>query len=85
MKKTLLVVGILILYGIGSGELLACGDKFLVASRGTRYQRAGQARHGSVDSRVHARDIDDSESLRKSLGGCDQEGRLPRDPRGKRE
>ncbi len=47
MKKILLVVGILILYGIGSGELLACGDKFLVASRGTRYQRAGQARHGA--------------------------------------
>ena len=47
MKKTLLVVGILIFYGIGSGELLACGDKFLVASRGTRYQRAGQARSGA--------------------------------------
>jgi|SRR5689334_12267631 DNA-binding NtrC family response regulator len=44
MKKTLLAVGILLIYGIGSGELLACGDKFLVASRGTRYQRAGQAR-----------------------------------------
>ena len=37
MKKTLLAVGILLIYGIGSGELLACGDKFLVASRGTRY------------------------------------------------
>lgn len=47
MKKTLLVVGILVCYGIGSGELLACGDKFLVASRGTRYQRAGQARTGA--------------------------------------
>jgi hypothetical protein len=47
MKKTLLVVGILILYGIASGELLACGDKFLVASRGTRFQRADQARHGA--------------------------------------
>ena len=44
MRKTLLAVGILFIYGIGSGELLACGDKFLVASRGTRYQRAGQAR-----------------------------------------
>jgi hypothetical protein len=47
MKKTLLAVGILFVYGVGSGELLACGDKFLVASRGTRYQRAGQARHGA--------------------------------------
>ena len=44
MRKTLLAVGVLFIYGIGSGELLACGDKFLVASRGTRYQRAGQAR-----------------------------------------
>ena len=56
MKKTLLVVGILILYGIGPGELLACGDKFLVASRGTRYQRAGQARSGaSILVYVHAK------------------------------
>ena len=47
MTKKLLVVGILVFYGLGSGELLACGDKFLVASRGTRYQRAGQARHGA--------------------------------------
>ena len=44
MRKTLLALGILVIYGITSGELLACGDKFLVASRGTRYQRAGQAR-----------------------------------------
>ena len=47
MRKALLAVGVLFIYGIGSGELLACGDKFLVASRGTRYQRAGQARHGA--------------------------------------
>jgi hypothetical protein len=40
----LLALGVLVIYGIPSGELLACGDKFLVASRGTRYQRAGQAR-----------------------------------------
>ena len=44
MRKTLLALGVLFIYGIGSGELLACGDKFLVASRGTRYQRAGQSR-----------------------------------------
>jgi hypothetical protein len=47
MRKTLLAVGVLFIYGISSGELLACGDKFLVASRGTRYQRAGQARQGA--------------------------------------
>ena len=47
MRKTLLALGILVIYGVTSGELLACGDKFLVASRGTRYQRAGQARQGA--------------------------------------
>ena len=47
MRKTLLALGILVIYGITSGELLACGDKFLVASRGTRYQRAGQAREAA--------------------------------------
>jgi len=55
MKKTLLTVGILIIYGIVSGELLACGDKFLVASRGTRYQRAGQARQASILVYLHAK------------------------------
>lgn len=45
MKKRLLVVGLLVLSGTGAGsDLLACGDKFLVASRGTRYQRAAVAR-----------------------------------------
>jgi hypothetical protein len=44
MKRTLLVVGILILYGVGPAELLACGEKFLVVSRGTRFQRASVAR-----------------------------------------
>ncbi len=34
-----------ILSGVGArGDLLACGDKFLVISRGTRYQRAAIAR-----------------------------------------
>ena len=47
MRKTLLALGILVIYGITSGELLACGDKFLVASRGTRYQRAGEARQAA--------------------------------------
>ena len=40
MKKAL-VVGLFVLVGVGPAtELLACGDKFLVISRGTRYQRA---------------------------------------------
>jgi hypothetical protein len=43
----LLALGVLVIYGITSGELLACGDKFLVVSRGTRYQRAGEARHAA--------------------------------------
>src|SRR6476620_5210996 len=30
------------------GDLLACGDKFLVAGRGTRYQRPKNARAASV-------------------------------------
>jgi hypothetical protein len=48
MRKRLLVLGVLVLSGVGaSGDLLACGDKFLVVSRGTRYQRAGQARHAA--------------------------------------
>ena len=72
MRKTLLAVGVLFIYGISSGELLACGDKFLVASRGTRYQRAGQARQRRVDSRLHARVVHDPQGLRQSLGGCDK-------------
>ena len=40
MRK-MLVVGLLVLTGIGPAtDLLACGDKFLVGSRGTRFQRA---------------------------------------------
>jgi hypothetical protein len=39
--KRLIVVGLFVLTGIGPvTDLLACGDKFLVGSRGTRYQRA---------------------------------------------
>ena len=33
---------------MGSVDLLACGDKFLVAGRGTRYQRPKNARAASV-------------------------------------
>jgi CheY-like chemotaxis protein len=43
--KGLVVAGILAALGAGtSGELLACGDKFLVINRGTRFQRAALAR-----------------------------------------
>jgi hypothetical protein len=31
-----------------AGDLLACGDKFLVAGRGTRYQRPKNARAASI-------------------------------------
>jgi hypothetical protein len=45
MSKRLRAAGLLLLTGIGSGDiLLACGDKFLVSSRGTRFQRAAVAR-----------------------------------------
>jgi|KBSSwiStaDraftv2_1062776.scaffolds.fasta_scaffold1335523_1 CheY-like chemotaxis protein len=43
MKKRLLAVGLLVLANAGT-DLLACGDKFLVISRGTRFQRAAAAR-----------------------------------------
>ena len=43
MKKKLLVVGFLVLASAGS-DLLACGDKFLMPSRGTRFTRAGVPR-----------------------------------------
>jgi hypothetical protein len=38
--KTLLTVGGLLVLTSTSADLLACGDKFLVISRGTRFQRA---------------------------------------------
>lgn len=45
MKTRLLVVAILVLSSAGvSGDLLACGEKFLVVSRGTRFQRATVSR-----------------------------------------
>jgi DNA-binding NtrC family response regulator len=45
VKNRSLAVGVLVLAGAASGtELLACGDKFLVVSRGTRFQRSAAAR-----------------------------------------
>ncbi len=43
MTTRLFVVGVFILASAGT-DLLACGEKFLVMSRGTRFQRAGVAR-----------------------------------------
>ena len=43
MKKHMLMVGLVALAGL-SDDLIACGDKFLVTSRGTRFQRAAVAR-----------------------------------------
>jgi len=43
MRTRLPAMVMLVLCGIG-GDLLACGDKFLVGSRGTRFQRAAPAR-----------------------------------------
>ena len=41
MKVWATLAGLVLLAGFGSNDhLLACGDKFLVSSRGTRYQRA---------------------------------------------
>ena len=43
----LLFVASLLVFATGS-DLLACGDKFLVAGRGTRYQRPKNARAANV-------------------------------------
>jgi hypothetical protein len=41
--------GVLLVLALSTGtELLACGDKFLVGGRGTRYQRPKNARAASV-------------------------------------
>ncbi len=42
MKIRIIAAAILVLAGFAAGtDLQACGDKFLVVSRGTRFQRAG--------------------------------------------
>lgn len=41
MTKSLILVGLLIASGMATGgDVIACGDKFLIVSRGTRFQRA---------------------------------------------
>lgn len=49
MKRRILMVGAVAVVGVlMSGDLLACGDKFLMSTRGTRYQRPKNFRAASV-------------------------------------
>jgi hypothetical protein len=49
MSRRMLMLGAAsVLAVFMSGDLLACGDKFLMASRGTRYQRPKNFRAASV-------------------------------------
>jgi hypothetical protein len=49
MKHRVLCGGLSLVLAVSSAsELLACGDKFLVGGRGTRYQRPKNARAASV-------------------------------------
>ena len=49
MTKRLHVGALIVVLGLGmTGDLFACGDKFLVGGRGTRYQRPRNARAASV-------------------------------------
>ena len=49
MSRSIRLAGIVAALGLFTGaDLLACGDKFLVAGRGTRYQRPKTARAANV-------------------------------------
>jgi len=49
MKHRIGLVGLVAAVGLWTGaDLLACGDKFLVVGRGTRYQRPKNARAASI-------------------------------------
>ncbi len=49
MTNRIRVAGVVVVLGLSlGGDLFACGDKFLVAGRGTRYQRPKNARAASV-------------------------------------
>src|SRR5947208_14171903 len=49
MKTRIRFIALVVAVGVWmGGDLLACGDKFLVAGRGTRYQRPKNARAASV-------------------------------------
>lgn len=47
-QKTRLLTCVAVVGFLLGGDLLACGDKFLVAGRGTRYQRPKNARAASI-------------------------------------
>jgi hypothetical protein len=73
MKHTLFAVAFLVLAGVVvSNDLSACGDKFLVVSRGTRFQRAALARHPSAIL-VYA---NPASSLPKALGSIQVDATL---------
>ena len=49
MKRRIAFAGLVAAVGLWTGgDLLACGDKFLVVGRGTRYQRPKNARAASI-------------------------------------
>ncbi len=49
MKHRVVLMGFMAAVGLWAGaDLLACGDKFLVTGRGTRYQRPKNARAASI-------------------------------------
>ena len=48
MGGALVVTLAILTGGLSTGEIFACGDKFLVAGRGTRYQRPKTARAATV-------------------------------------
>jgi hypothetical protein len=49
MKRRIGLVGLVAAVGLWTGaDLLACGDKFLVVGRGTRYERPKNARAASI-------------------------------------
>ena len=39
---------VVVMLSVGAADMLACGDKFLIAGRGTRYQRPKNARAASL-------------------------------------
>ena len=46
LRRTL--SALVVMLSLGGVDMLACGDKFLIAGRGTRYQRPKNARAASV-------------------------------------
>lgn len=49
MMKRILIVGFLTLSAVATGpDLIACGDKFLILGRGTRFQRAAARTPASI-------------------------------------